>query len=299
MHNANLGTRLFVTLLLAPALLLLLALVALPIFGNFILSFSNADPARLGEGHFVGIAQFISLFREPIFWSILLKTLLWTVVSLFFHVVLGLLLAIILHQQFIRGRSAWRVALVLPWALPTYISALTWRGMFNFEYGSVNLFITKFLHLSPVQWLSSPFEAFSAVIITNVWLGFPFFMLVALAGLQTIPGELYEAAEVDGASPWLQFWHITLPLLRPIMVPAMSLGAIWTFNQVNVIWIVSSMGEPAGSTHTVVSYLYQAAFTMQRFGWAAALSIVVFAILFAFTQVFLKNTRATGLIYRI
>lgn len=293
----NLRLRLFITFLLAPALLVILAVVAFPFFFNVVLSFSNANLYHIRDWRLIGFAQYISVFKQQLFWSILLKTVVWTLVNIVFHVVIGVFLAVVLHQKFIRGKSAWRVALILPWALPQYISALTWRGMFNYEYGAVNLLITKYLHLSPVQWLTSPFEAFLAVIITNIWLGFPFMMVIALGGLQSIPDELYEAADVDGASQWFQFWNITAPLLRPVMIPAITLGIVWTFNNINVVWLVSNMGEPADSTHILVSYVYKAAFNMYRFGWAAALSVVIFAILFVFAQVFLKNTRATEPVY--
>ena len=293
----NLRLRLFLTFLLAPALLVILAVVAFPFFFNVVLSFSNANLYHIRDWRLIGFAQYVSVFKQQLFWSILLKTVIWTLVNIVFHVVIGVFLAVVLHQKFIRGKSAWRVALILPWALPQYISALTWRGMFNYEYGAVNLLITKYLHLSPVQWLTSPFEAFLAVIITNIWLGFPFMMVIALGGLQSIPDELYEAADVDGASKWFQFWNITAPLLRPVMIPAITLGIVWTFNNINVVWLVSNMGEPADSTHILVSYVYKAAFNMYRFGWAAALSVVIFAILFVFAQVFLKNTRATEPVY--
>ena len=297
MTGANFRARLFITFLLAPALLVILAVVAFPFVFNVILSFSNANIYHIRDWRLIGFAQYISVFQQQLFWSILLKTIIWTGVNIVFHVVIGVFLAVVLHQKFIRGKAAWRVALILPWALPQYISALTWRGMFNYEYGSVNLLITKYLHLSPVQWLTSPFEAFLAVIITNIWLGFPFMMVIALGGLQSIPDELYEAADVDGASKWFQFWNITAPLLRPVMIPAITLGIVWTFNNINVVWLVSNMGEPADSTHILVSYVYKAAFNMYRFGWAAALSVVIFAILFIFAQVFLKNTRATEPVY--
>jgi arabinogalactan oligomer/maltooligosaccharide transport system permease protein len=293
----NLRIRLFITFLLAPALLVILAVVAFPFFFNVALSFSNANLYHIRDWRLIGFAQYVSVFKQQLFWSILLKTVVWTLVNIVFHVVIGVFLAVVLHQRFIRGKSAWRIALILPWALPQYISALTWRGMFNYEYGAVNLLITKYLHLSPVQWLTSPFEAFLAVIITNIWLGFPFMMVIALGGLQSIPDELYEAADVDGASKWFQFRNITAPLLRPVMIPAIILGSVWTFNNINVVWLVSNMGEPADSTHILVSYVYKAAFNMYRFGWAAALSVVIFAILFIFAQVFLKNTRATEPVY--
>src|SRR5690606_35861493 len=117
-------------------------------------------------------------------------------------------------------------------------------------------------------------------------------MVVALGGLQSIPEELYEAADVDGASAWRKFWNVTAPLLRPVMIPAVTLGIVWTFNNINVVWLVSNGGEPNDQTHILVSYVYEAAFTMYRFSWAAALSMVIFFILLAFTQVFLKRTRA-------
>ena len=297
MPGMNFRVRLFITFLLAPALLVILAVVAFPFLFNVVLSFSNANLYHIRDWRLIGFAQYLSVFKQQLFWSILLKTIIWTLVNIVFHVVIGVFLAVVLHQKFIRGKPAWRVALILPWALPQYISALTWRGMFNYEYGAVNLLITKYLHLSPVQWLTSPFEAFLAVIITNIWLGFPFMMVIALGGLQSIPDELYEAADVDGASKWFQFWNITAPLLRPVMIPAITLGIVWTFNNINVVWLVSNMGEPADSTHILVSYVYKAAFNMYRFGWAAALSVVIFAILFVCAQVFLKNTRATEPIY--
>jgi arabinogalactan oligomer/maltooligosaccharide transport system permease protein len=123
-------------------------------------------------------------------------------------------------------------------------------------------------------------------------------MVVALGALQSIPQELYEAAEVDGASSWRQFRRITAPLLRPVMVPAITLGIVWTFNNVNVIWLVSNGGEPNDQTHILVSFVYEAAFSAYRFGWAAALSMVIFVILLTFTQVFLKKTHAMDAAYQ-
>src|SRR5207244_7741065 len=116
-------------------------------------------------------------------------------------------------------------------------------------------------------------------------------------GLKSIPEDLYEAADIDGASAWQQFREITMPLLKPVMIPAITLGIVWTFNNINVVWLVTNGGEPADSSHILVSYVYKAAFTMYRFGWAAALSIVIFAILFTFSQVFLKSTHGTEAMY--
>ena len=287
----------FVWLMMGPTALIVLVVVAYPFFYNVVLSLSNMNLFHIRDWSLIGLGQYAAVFSEPAFWGVLGKTVLWTVVNVFFHVVIGVLLAVVLNQTLIKGKPAWRVLLILPWALPQYITALTWRGMFNYEYGAINLFLGQFLNLNPVQWLTSPTEAFIAAIITNVWLGFPFMMVVALGALQSIPGELYEAADVDGASAWSKFWNITVPLLRPVMIPAITLGTVWTFNNINVVWLISNGGEPNDQTHILVSYVYEAAFSAYRFGWAAALSLVIFGILFLFTQVFLKKTDATEAAY--
>ena len=289
--------RLFLLFLLGPTVVIVLGVVAFPFFENIRISLSNMNIYHIRDWQLIGFQQYASVLMEARFWDVLLKTIIWTVVNIVFHVSLGVFLAVLLHQKFIAGKSAWRVLLILPWALPQYITALTWRGMFNYEYGAINLIVTRYLGLPAVEWLTSPFEAFLAVILTNIWLGFPFMMVVALGALQSIPAELYEAAEVDGASKWSQFWNITAPLLRPAMIPAITLGIVWTFNNINVIWLVSNGGEPNDQTHILVSFVYEAAFSMYRFGWAAALSMIIFVILFTFTQVFLQRTKATEAAY--
>ncbi|HUF10290.1 MAG TPA: sugar ABC transporter permease [Rhodothermales bacterium] len=291
------SSRWFLSFLIGPATVIVLAVVAYPFFYNVVLSLSNANIYHLRDWRLIGFGQYAAVFAEPLFWNILLKTIIWTVVNVVFHVAIGVFLAVLLNQRFVVGKPIWRVILILPWAIPQYITALTWRGMFNFEYGAINLLMAKYLNLPGVEWLRSPFEAFVAVILTNIWLGFPFMMVVALGGLQSIPAELYEAADVDGASEWRKFWQITAPLLKPVMVPAVTLGVVWTFNNINIVWLVSNAGEPNDQTHILVSYVYKAAFSMYRFGWAAALSMVIFAILFAFTQLFLRQTRATESVY--
>ena len=243
-----------------------------------------------------GLQNYADVFREASFLPVLLRTLVWTAVNVTFHVILGLLLAVALHGP-VAGKSIYRVLLIIPWAVPAYITALTWRGMFDFEYGAINLLIGKYLAMPMVNWLGSPREAFAACVMTNVWLGFPFMMIIALGGMQGIPQELYEAARIDRVSRWGQFRHITLPLLRPVLAPAVTLGAIWTFNNLNVIWLVSNGGEPSDQTHILVSYVYKAVFNLYRYGYGAALSMVIFAILLVFAMVFLRRTRAAESVY--
>ena len=181
-----------------------------------------------------------------------------------------------------------RVLLILPWAIPQYIVALTWKGMFNYEYGVINLLLKhSFGSDAMITWLSNPNIAFIACIITNVWLGIPFMMMISLGGLQSIPKELYEAAEVDGVNEWKKFKSITLPLLKPVLIPAVILGTLWTFNMINIIYIITS-GAALEESQILVTLVYKQAFEYFRYGYAAALSVIIFFILLVFSGVFTK-----------
>jgi arabinogalactan oligomer/maltooligosaccharide transport system permease protein len=300
MTSEKFKTKAFVYFLVAPAFLVLIGVVIYPFIFNIVISLSNMSLTHIKDWHFVGLKQYVKVFTEeskPNFYDVFLKTIIWTVVNLIFHVVIGVFLALLLNQKEIRGRAIFRTILVLPWAVPQLIVALTWRGMFNYEYGSINLMLTQWLGLPAVQWLKSPVETFIAVIITNVWLGFPFMMIIALGALQSIPHELYEAADMDGASWFHKLKNITIPLIRPVMVPAITLGTIWTFNNLNIVWLVSNAGEPSDQTHLLVSFVYKAAFNFYRYGYGAALSMVIFFILLIFSLTFMRRTKATEAAY--
>ncbi|HLE32760.1 MAG TPA: sugar ABC transporter permease [Bacteroidota bacterium] len=292
-------SRLFITFLVLPSFVILGAVVFYPFVYNVVLSFGNMNLTRIREWQLVGLAQYIKIFTEPTqpdFYAIFGKTIIWTVVNVFFHVVLGVCLALVLNQK-IPGKAVFRTILILPWAIPQYIVALTWRGLFNYEYGAINLIITKYLNLPAVEWLRSPTEAFIACILTNVWLGFPFMMVVALGALQSIPHELYEAADMDGARWFQKLRTITIPLIRPVMIPAISLGVIWTFNNLNIVWLVSNAGEPSDNTHILVSFVYKAAFNFYNFSYASALSMVIFVILLTLTLLLMNRSKATEAAY--
>ena len=278
-------------LLLLPAALVMAAVVLFPLGYNFYLAFQNMSLYHFRDHVFVGLDQFREIFSQPVFYQLLAKSLVWTAVNVFFHVSIGVLLAILLSGP-VRGRALFRTLLILPWAMPQYISALTWRGMFNYEYGAVNLILHRVLHLPAIPWLSDPFWAFVAPILANIWLGFPFMMIVALGGLTSIPREQYEAADLDGASRARQFFDITLPNLAPVLTPAILLGTIWTFNSMLVVWLVSNGGQPADSTHLLVTYVYKVAFTYSRYSYAAAFSVIVFLILLGFVVYVLRRTEA-------
>ncbi len=292
----------FAYALALPSLLVIFLVVVFPLVFNIVLSFSNMSLQNFRDWEIVGLHNYREIFvgDEAVkFWGVFFKTIFWTAVNVGFHVSLGVLLAVAINGP-VRGKAIYRLLLIIPWAVPAYITALTWRGMFAYEYGAVNQLVETvngwlpgWLHLPVVDWLSLPGPAFAACIVANVWLGFPFMMIIALGGLQGIPQELYEAARIDRANRWQQFWTITLPMLMPVLLPAITLGAIWTFNNLNVVWLVSNGGEPADQTHILVSYVYKAVFNLYQYGYGAALSMVIFAMLLVFSMLFLNKTRAT------
>ena len=272
---------------LAPAALAMMVLVATPFAIGLVLGFYDHHH---GQWTFVGLANFGHIlsggghsFADPLnFWFILGVTVVWTAANVALHVTIGVALALVLRQRWLAGRGIYRMLLILPWAIPNYITALIWRGMFQGEYGAINS-ILHGLGLGDVSWFSSWSTAFTANVVTNTWLGFPFMMVVALGALESIPRDMYEAAEVDGASAWQRFRQITLPHLRPALGPAVVLGAIWTFNMFNVIYLVSN-GQPGGSTDILITDAYRWAFERgERYGMASAYATIIFLILLLWT----------------
>jgi arabinogalactan oligomer/maltooligosaccharide transport system permease protein len=197
-------------------------------------------------------------------------------------VTLGVALALVFTRKWLAGKGIFRMLLILPWAIPNYITALMWKGMFDKQFGAINLIFHE-VGLDGVSWFTTWANSFGPNVATNTWLGFPFMMVVAIGALETIPRELYEAASVDGASAWQRFRHITLPHLRPALGPAVALGSIWTFNMFNVIFLVSG-GKPNNSTNILVTDAYRWAFERgERYGMAAAYGTVIFLILLLWT----------------
>jgi ABC-type sugar transport system permease subunit len=272
---------------LAPAAIAMLVLVATPFCVGLVLGFFDHHH---GQWSFVGLSNFAEIlsgggraFDDPLnFWFILGVTVVWTAANMVLHVTIGVALAMLLRQAWLPGKGIWRMLLILPWAIPNYITALIWKGMFQGEYGAINGLLHA-VGLDGVSWFSSWATAFSANVVTNTWLGFPFMMVVAIGALESVPRDFYEAAVVDGATPWQRFVHITLPHLKPALGPAVVLGSIWTFNMFNVIFLVSA-GKPGGSTDILVTDAYRWAFERgERYGMAAAYGAIIFLVLLLWT----------------
>ncbi len=252
-----------------------------------------------GEGHFVGIDHYIEVLTSVVdpnssthFFRTLALTTLWTAINVGFHVGFGLGLALVLNRPHLRARAFYRLLLIVPWAVPSYITALTWKWLFNTQFGPINAMLAALGH-DRIDWLgNSPLSNFGANLATNVWLGFPFMMVISLGALQSIPSELYEAADIDGATTWQKFKHVTLPLLKPALFPAIILGTIWTFNAFNVIYLVSG-GGPDHKTDILITEAYYTFTVLRRTGLAAAYSVLIFAILLLYTLITNRKTRAT------
>ena len=285
----------FSYLMLLPAFIVVLFVVIYPFFYNFRLAFSNLNMYNMrqfiqnDELTYVGIQNFIQIVQESSFWIILLRTVAWTVINVVAHVSFGIFYAIILDRD-IMFKSIYRTLLVIPWAIPQYIVVLIWKGMFNYRYGAVNLLLRK-VGVPGVAWLSQASTGFSAALIVNIWLGIPFMMMIALGGLQSIDPNFYEAAEIDGASNWQQIKHITLPLLKPVMLPAVILGVVWTFNNLRVIYLLTQ-NTLTNKIDILVTHVYRSAFEFYRYGYAAAFSLIIFVILLVWAISFIDYINA-------
>jgi len=263
----------------------------------------------------VGIQNYIKILTGDLaienydFSRLLVFNITWTVVNVAFHVTLGILIALALNQKFLIGRRVYRALFVLPWAVPGYIAALTWKNMFDDRFGAINQLLavintrlgttfptdTRWLEVTtpPIGGLLIFLPlAFYCLLAANIWLGWPFMTVVATGALQSIPNDLYEAADMDGANAWQRFWAVTVPMIRPAMVPAIMLGTIWTFNNFSVIYFISK-GGPFGRTEILITQAFKLVFEQRLYGVAAAFSFIVAAILLVITLINNRVTHAT------
>ncbi len=294
---------------IAPAMIGMLVLVFFPFFYGITLSFTdsnlyNTDKplselwvgfenylAILGDFDLVKTGEGGSVVNYLNFYWTLGFTIFWTATNVAIGVTSGLILALILNTKGLAMRPLYRVLLILPWAMPNYITALIWQGMFHRQFGVINQVLQMF-GAEAMSWYDTPFTSYLTALATNGWLSFPFMMVVSLGALQSIPGDLYEAARVDGANRWQAFKAITLPSLKPALVPAVIISVVWTFNMFNVIYLVTA-GEPGGATEILVTQAYKFAFERYRYGYAAAYSTVIFAILLIYGSIQNRVSRAT------
>src|SRR5438874_4030171 len=264
-------------LFITPALILIMLLVAYPFCVAVYFSLSNSFIGR--PSHFIGLTNFIRLWDADAFRQTFQNAFVFTGISIAFKLVLGISLALLLNQQLWFKRLI-RGAVLLPWVIPTALSTLGWWWMFNSLYSVVNWTGIALGIMDPPgpNWLGQRYYAMSAVIAVNVWRGLPFFAITILAGLVAIPKELYEAAEADGAGANARFWHVTLPLLKPVLAVVVLFSTIFTFGDFNIVYILTH-GGPINATHLFATLSRQVAIDTGRIGEGAAISLYLFPLL--------------------
>jgi arabinogalactan oligomer/maltooligosaccharide transport system permease protein len=287
--------------MVAPVVIVLGVLVGYPLVYGAYLSLTNATERNVATDigpvhvaatyHFIGLRNYWQILsgRDGDFYPRLEWTVVWTVSCVAITYGIGLGLASLLNRK-VKGRLFYRLALILPWAVPAFIGVFAWRLMLNSQYGVFNDIITG-AGLPAQDWLGTPLQQKMAVIIVNVWVGVPFMMVALLGGLQAIPQELYEAAEMDGATPLQRFVSVTLPGLRPVTSTVILLSTVWTFNMFPIIFLLLG-NNTTGDTDILVTYAYEKAFTgVSDYSGAAAYGIVILLILVAFSTFYRRQVR--------
>jgi len=273
--NATAQHALFAYGLVLPTVLLLLGLVGYPFFYAIFIAFT--DRVVGNAGHWVGLANFRYLVNSPDFWASVWNTITIVVASDAAKLAIGLSLALLVNQR-LRGRGFFRSILMLPWAMPAFVVFLVWRVIYQPIGGGLNLLLTDTgLYSGYIDWLGEPSTALPAVIVATIWRGFPFWFISILAALQTIPGEQYEAARVDGANAWQRFRAVTFPGIRQVVIITTLLSSIWTANSFENVWLLTQ-GGPADSTMVFPVLAYFGMQTMQL-GQAAAVSVAMLPVL--------------------
>lgn len=264
-------------LLVAPALLIILCVVFVPVVNAIIMSFQSYDLRRPQDIQFIGLKNYIDLFKDELFWRALMKTIWWVGFGVGFQFLFGFIMALLLNQRFL-GRGIVRAVSLIPWVTPGVLIGLMWRWMYDGNNGVLNDILHK-AHLitSNIPFLSQTNTAFISVIVTIVWQGIPFFALMILAGLQGISAELYEAADVDGAAGYQKLIYITLPSIKNTIYTTALLRIIWVANSVDIIFNMTE-GGPAYSTQTLSVYIFNKGNALDL-GYASSMAIVMALLL--------------------
>ncbi|WP_134699235.1 carbohydrate ABC transporter permease [Ammoniphilus sp. YIM 78166] len=277
-------------LFLTPTTLLILGFLIYPFTNVFYYSLQHYNLNTPFYNGFIGLENFVTLFNDPQFYSSLGITFKWVTSQVLLQLVFGMVLALILNQSF-RFRAFIRAAAFTPWAISGVLASVMWSLMYNEHMGVINdMFQRVGLIEQNRAWLADSATVFISVVIAELWRGIPFFAITLLAGLQSIPEELYEAAKVDGAGRWKTYWYITLPQLKNTIVLTTLLRTVWEFNNVDLIFNLTG-GGPAHQTTTLTMYIAEQAIHGNNFGYGSALTVVSCGILLIFAVVYLKVTR--------
>ncbi|MBK5261977.1 MAG: sugar ABC transporter permease [Peptostreptococcaceae bacterium] len=272
--------------LLTPAALFIAVFMIYPIIYVMLMSLSKTNKLGILQ-NFIWFDNFIRLLKEKVFWEVTARSLIWTILGVFSKTVLGMVIALCLNVEF-RGRKFARMFFIIPWASSVPISAMLWKWVFDHEFGLLNhtlkaLSITQ----NPPVWLGTPIWSFISCMWVDIWIGVPFMALVFLAGMQSVPKELYESAEIDGVNSFGKFRYITIPSIKQIIFIATLLSSLWTFNDFNTIYILTR-GGPAGATDILITSIYKNGFEWLHFSDSAVMAVVTFFILMVLSVIYAR-----------
>ncbi|MEU6947484.1 sugar ABC transporter permease [Streptomyces sp. NPDC046332] len=299
----SLSTHWYAWAMVAPVVVVIGVIIGYPLIRGIYLSLTDANERNVERSigvnqipatyEFVGLDNYVDALTGSQFLGTLGWTLVWTVACVSVTFVLGLALANILNRR-IAGRSVYRMLLILPWAVPGFVSVFAWRFLYNQDNGLLNQVLGG-AGIDAVPWLNDPTWAKFSVIAVNVWLGIPFMMVALLGGLQSIPGELYEAAEMDGANAWQRFRNITLPGLRSVSTTVILLSTIWTFNMFPVIFLLTR-GGPGEATQILVTQAYKFSFEIspRDFAQSSTWGVLILVLLMVFAAIYRRVLRKQG-----
>lgn len=262
-------------LLVLPSVLVVFAVAIYPLFETVRLSFTNARLASDREVRNVGIQNYRRIFEDDQFWNALQNTVVFTVSAVALETILGMIIALTINSQF-RGRGLVRTSMLVPWAIPTVVSSVLWDWMLHDRFGVINSIFIRLGLMAENRnfpWIQNTGTALGAVIAIDVWKTTPFMALLLLAGLQIIPGDVYEAAYVDGASKWQQFWQMTLPLVKPALLVALIFRTMDSFRVFDLIYVLK---QGATDTMSIAIYTYQELIASSRLGYGSAAAVIVF-----------------------
>ncbi|HEY6979575.1 MAG TPA: sugar ABC transporter permease [Reyranella sp.] len=259
-------------LMVLPPVLFLLAFVGYPFIYGIWLSLEDRAVAR--PAVFVGLANFITDAHDPIFWQVVRNTFIYTIVATALKAAGGLGLALVMNQHF-RFKNLVRALVLLPFIVPTVLSTIAWMWILDPAFSVIN-WVLVHLGVTPPgpSWLGNPYLAMGSVILVNVWRGLPFYAITLLAGLQTIPGDLYDAATIDGTDSWQRFRYVTLPLLQPVLLIVTLFSLIFTFADFQLVYVLTR-GGPANATHLFATYSFDIAMTAGQLGHGASVALAM------------------------
>lgn len=273
-----------ICLFLLPLLIIIFVFLIYPIYKAFVMSLQYWYlPKPKPDGNpFIGLSNYRNIFKSEYFTNSLLRTFIFIIVTVSIRYIIGLGSALLLNTKF-KGRGIARALIIIPWAMPQVVACLVWILMYDGQFGIINYLLMKFNMINQnIAYLDNPSTAFAASMAVTIWKGFPFVSIMLLAGLQSIPKELYEACEIDGANAWQRFWHVTIPMLKPVSSVVFMLLVIWTIKDFAIVYVLAS-GGPSRATELTTVYIYHQAFKYFNFGEAAAggMIMLIFSLIFS------------------